>query len=49
MARDPSPEERAALDGLATDFTTDYRLRRLVKAIVTRPEYQEGGRYGEEN
>ncbi|MBK6686136.1 MAG: DUF1585 domain-containing protein [Deltaproteobacteria bacterium] len=48
MAREPTVEEEATVAALTTNFTADYRLRSLIKAIVTRPEYVEGGRFGEE-
>lgn len=48
VAREPTVAEEATLASLTTNFSADYRLRALIKAIVTRPEYVEGGRYGEE-
>jgi hypothetical protein len=46
-AREPTVEETSEIAALAEDFSSDYRLRRLVKAIVTRPEYVEAGLHGE--
>jgi hypothetical protein len=41
MAREPSLEEAAVIDALAADFATDYSLKRLIRELVTRPEYVE--------
>jgi hypothetical protein len=43
LAREATIEERELIDELAADFATDYSLKRLIKTIVTRPEYVEAG------
>ena len=45
LAREPALDEQATLDELTASFQTDYDLRRLLKDIVTRPEYEQAGRY----
>ncbi len=45
MARDPSLEEESLITALAGDFATDYSLKRLIRSIVTRPEYVSAGLY----
>jgi hypothetical protein len=50
MGRAPAPAEDAAVEALADDFAEGgYRLPDLVHALVTRPEYVEAGRHGEED
>lgn len=46
MGRAADEGDQAALEALATAFSQGgYKLRALVRAIVTRPEYQLGERY----
>jgi hypothetical protein len=47
LGRDVVPGEEAVIAELATDFAQDYALQRLIEAIVTRPEYRQGERFGE--
>jgi hypothetical protein len=44
LARDASIEEAAIIEELAADFGADFSLKRLIKAIVTRPEYVGGAK-----
>ncbi|MBI4816483.1 MAG: DUF1585 domain-containing protein [Deltaproteobacteria bacterium] len=49
MGREAEVIDEEVVGALATEFSTGgYRFRALVKALVTRPEYVEGSRFGED-
>lgn len=45
VARTPTTGDRDAIDALTTEFAGHESLKQLVKALVTRPEYVQAGRF----
>lgn len=46
MANDPTPRDAETIDTLTADFSSDYNVKNLLRAIVKRPEYVEGAAFG---